>query len=135
MKEIVSQSCSLEHGGIICPMYTSIKTQTYLSLAITGLLLIVSFVLIFSKQNEKIIVRKVKEKIPQKLIDTSHLKSEEKQALKLIQENKAIFQADLIEKTGFGKAKITRILDRLEGQGIVERKRRGMTNVVVLKEN
>ncbi|MEK6845043.1 MAG: MarR family transcriptional regulator [Nanoarchaeota archaeon] len=51
-----------------------------------------------------------------------------------MQNNKAIFQAELIEKTKFGKAKITRILDRLEGKGFVERKRRGMTNIVVLRE-
>ena len=31
------------------------------------------------------------------------------------------------------KVKITRILDKLEGMGILERKRRGMTNVVILK--
>ena len=52
----------------------------------------------------------------------------------MIQNNKAIFEADLIYKTGFGKAKMTRIIDRLEGKGFVERKRRGMTNVVVMKE-
>ncbi|MBS3065392.1 MAG: MarR family transcriptional regulator, partial [DPANN group archaeon] len=58
----------------------------------------------------------------------------EKQVLELIQDSRTIFQADLIEKTGFGKAKITRILDRLEGRDFIERKRRGMTNVVVVKE-
>ena len=51
-----------------------------------------------------------------------------------MEEHRTIFQADLIEKTGFGKAKMTRILDRLEGKGFVERKRRGMTNVVVIRE-
>ena len=40
---------------------------------------------------------------------------------------------DTPQKTNFGKAKMTRIIDRLEGRGFVERKRRGMTNVVVLK--
>ena len=54
--------------------------------------------------------------------------------LKIIQENKTIFQAEIIEKTKLGKAKITRIIDRLEGKGFVERKRRGMTNIVVLNE-
>ena len=29
---------------------------------------------------------------------------------------------------------VSRIIDRLEGKGFVERKRRGMTNVVVMKE-
>ena len=46
-----------------------------------------------------------------------------------------MFQADLIEKTGFSKARMTRIVDKLEGNDLVERKRRGMTNVVVLKED
>ena len=44
-----------------------------------------------------------------------------------------IFQPDLADKTGFSKVKVTRILDRLEGKQLIERKRRGMTNVVVLK--
>ena len=44
-----------------------------------------------------------------------------------------IFQSDLVEKTEFDKVKVSRILDKLEGRQLIERKRRGMTNVVVLK--
>jgi len=51
----------------------------------------------------------------------------------LLDENGMIFQSKLIEKTGFSKVKMSRVLDRLENKGMVERKRRGMTNVVVLK--
>ena len=135
LRDFVTSSCSLAHGDLYsCPMYKTINQQTYLALGIVGLLIVVGFVLIFSKQTEKIIIKKVQEKAKKKHLDVSDLKSEEKQVLKLVEENKTIFQADLIEKTGFGKAKMTRILDRLEGKGFVERKRRGMTNVVVLKE-
>lgn len=133
LKSILSESCSIAGHGNSCPMYDTITQQTYLSLGIAGLLIIVSIVLIFSKPQERIVVRKIKEKLIKKQFDLSGLKPEEKQVLKLVEESKAIFQADLIEKTGFGKAKITRILDRLEGKGFVERKRRGMTNVVVVK--
>ena len=35
--------------------------------------------------------------------------------------------------TGISKVGISRILDRLENQGFIERKRRGMNNIVVLK--
>jgi len=133
MEGIVDATCSLEHGNS-CPMYDSIAQQTYLSLAIVGILLIISLVLIFSKPEQKIIIKKVKEKITKKKIDTSDLRPEDKKVFKIIQESKTIFQADIIEKTEFGKAKVTRIIDRLEGRGLVERKRRGMTNVVVLKE-
>lgn len=136
LTSFVNASCDLSHGGEYCPMYDTIDKQTYLSLGIAGILLIVGLVLIFSKQPERLIVKtRTIEKRPQRTIfDTKDLRQEEKQVLKLIQDNRTIFQADLIEKTGFGKVKMTRIIDRLEGKGFVERKRRGMTNVVVLKE-
>ncbi len=132
MKEIIIGNCGPEHGPV-CPMNQTVDNQTYLSLAIVAVLVIISLVLIFSKPKEKIVVKKIKEKLPKKNIDLSGLRKEDKNVLKIIQENGTIFQADLVEKLGFGKAKVSRILDRLEGKGLVERKRRGMTNVVVLK--
>ncbi len=135
LKEIIEGSCTLAHGDLaLCPMYKTVNEQTYLALGIVGILILTGFILIFSKPQKEFIIKKVLEKNKRKKMDTSELRGEEKKVLSLIEENKAIFQADLIEKTGFGKAKITRILDRLEGKGFVERKRRGMTNVVVLKE-
>lgn len=133
LEEIVNASCSLE-GHENCPMYESIDKQTYLSYGIVSIILVIGFLFIFSKPEKEVIVQTVREKPKKKVFDTSSLREEEKQVFNLIQENKAMFQSDLIEKTGFGKAKMTRIIDRLEGQGFVERKRRGMTNVVVLKE-
>src|SRR3989344_1422792 len=135
MRSFVDETCSLEHG-LSCPMYEAISKQTYLALSVTGLLVIVSFILIFSKPQKEVVIqtKTIEKKVPKKVFDVSELKEDEKQIFELIKENKAVFQADLIEKTGFGKAKMTRIIDRLEGKGFVERKRRGMTNVVVLKE-
>lgn len=133
LKEIVKSSCTGEHA-LTCPMYKTINQQTYLALAIAGVLFFMSFVLIFSRPDEKIVVKKVKEKREKKKIDLSSFKPDEKEVFKIVQEQGAMFQADLIENTGFGNAKMSRILDRLEGHGLVERKRRGMTNVVVLKD-
>ena len=135
LTDFVDSSCTLAHGGEYCPMYDTIDKQSYLALGIVGLLIVVSLVLIFSKPAERVIVKRIRERKTEKKIDTSSLNTEEKEVLEIIMDNKTIFQADLIDKTGFGKAKITRILDRLEGKGIVERKRRGMTNIVVLKED
>ena len=59
---------------------------------------------------------------------------DEKEIVKLIiAEGGTIFQSQLVEKSGFSKSKVSLILDRLEAQRILERKRRGMTNAVVLK--
>lgn len=44
-----------------------------------------------------------------------------------------MFQSDLVEQSGFPKAKVSRILDKMEAKGLLERKRRGMANAVVLK--
>jgi len=132
LAQIISSSCTMA-GHENCIMEQTLKEQTYLSIGITAIVIIVGLFLVFSKPNERIVIRKVKDKIIEKKIDLSKFKPEEKQVYKLIAEQGAIFQADLIEKTGFGKAKVTRIIDRLEGHSLVERKRRGMTNVVVLK--
>ena len=130
----IAETCPIVQSGLECPAHETINQQTYLSLAIVGILIIIGIVLIVSKPLEKIIVKNIKEKKPEKKIDLSSFNKEEKKIYTMIKEHGAIFQADLIEKSGFGKAKVSRVIDRLEGHSLVERKRRGMTNVVVLKD-
>jgi len=117
-------------------MYGTIKTQTYIGASLIGIILIIGLVLIFSKEEtklvEKIITKKVTEK--KKPLDLSGLDAKEKELVKLLQENSgAMFQAELMEKLGVGKVGMTRMLDKLEAKQIVERKRRGMNNIVVIK--
>ena len=132
LKNIIGDTCS---HGLSCEMYSTLAVQTWISLSIAGLIFVIGLFFIFAKEPEKIIIRKVKEKKIEKKIDLKGLKIEERQTFSLIKSQGTIFQADLIEKMGLGKAKMSRILDRLEGKGLVERKRRGLTNVVVFKEN
>ena len=131
MNDIVNQTCS--HGSS-CTMYKTIKTQSYFSFAIAGLVLVVGLFLIFTKPEEieKIVIKKIKEK--KKKLDLGGLDSEEKELVRLLQgENGGMFQADLMEKLDIGKVKATRLLDKLEAKQLVERKRRGMNNIVVLR--
>lgn len=51
----------------------------------------------------------------------------------IIDEGGTIFQSQLIEKSGYSKSKVSLVLDRLEARRILERRRHGMSNVVVLK--
>ncbi len=131
MKDIVSQSCT--HGST-CPMYGTIKTLTWISLAITLLVFVIGLFFIFVKENERVILktRIIKEK--RKAISLEGLNSQEKEVIKILQkENGAIFQKTLMEKLNVGKVGITRLLDKLEAKQFIERKRRGMNNIVVLK--
>jgi len=62
------------------------------------------------------------------------LKEDEKKVYHAIIEADGIIeQSKLPEKTGISKAGISRALDLLESKGLVERKRRGMGNIVLLK--
>lgn len=129
LKDIVGQTCT--HGPS-CTMYDTIKTQTGLSLAIAGIILIVGIFMLFNKPREKIVVKKIKEK--KKKLNLEGLDKKEKNVIKIIQdENGTMFQAELMEKLGIGKVGLTRLLDKLEAKQLIERKRRGMNNIIVLR--
>ena len=141
MTEIVSTSCS--HGES-CPMWGTINFQTNVSTGVMVFVILVGLFLIFFAKDEKVTetkIVKVKEQItPREITKDNYQKvmkelaDDEKLVLeKIIESQGTIFQSDLVEKTGLTKVKVTRILDKLEGKGIIERKRRGMTNVVILK--
>ncbi len=69
-----------------------------------------------------------------KPLDETKLDAEEKVMYGLIKAKEgSAYQGDLVRESGFGKVKVTRILDKLENMGVLERKRRGMTNIIVLK--
>lgn len=140
LADIVNTTCT--HGPS-CPMWSSINFQTNISLGIMGFVAVIALYLIFFGKEEKIItkIKTIKQQVESKRITKENyqkvmnkLKDDEKFVLeKVIEAEGTIFQSDLVDKTNFAKVKVTRILDRLEGQGLIERKRRGMTNVVVLK--
>ncbi len=73
--------------------------------------------------------------IEQKDYDISKLNKEEKRVFSFIKENrdKGVYQSNIVENFNFPKSKVSRILDRLEANNLIERKRRGMTNIIVLK--
>lgn len=140
MTKIINTSC--EHGPT-CPMWGSIDFQTNLSIGIMVLVVIIGLYLIFFGKEEKIItkVKTIKQQIEPKRITKenyqkimSDLSDDEKLVFEKIMEAEGtIFQSDLVEQSKLAKVKVTRLLDKLEGKNLIERKRRGMTNIVILK--
>jgi len=45
----------------------------------------------------------------------------------------SMYQSDLVLQTQMTKVKMTRILDKMTSKDVIDRKRRGMTNIIVLK--
>lgn len=118
-----SPTVSLEE----CPAHNN-PTSWYLMAAFAAsVLILVAGVYLFFLQPRKGQVKDLKTNI-------SKLGGEEATVYRLItSQDGMMYQSDIIKQMGLTKVKVSRILDRLEGQGIIERKRRGMTNVVVLK--
>tara|TARA_Y100000034_G_C6743769_1_gene330208 strand:+ start:206 stop:709 length:504 start_codon:yes stop_codon:yes gene_type:complete len=122
-----------EHTGEGCPHeeINKINPIVYTSIAVLVLLLLIGIYLIVPKK-QKVIIKKIKQR--KKRISLKGLNNEEKKVIGLLQEESgAIFQRTLMEKLEIGKVKMTRILDKLEAKQLIERKRRGMNNIIVLK--
>lgn len=131
LNEIVTASCS--HGDS-CSMYDTMTSQLWLSFAIVGIIVGIGLYIMFTKPEEKIVIQKVKEKAKVKKLDLEGLDKIEVKAIGIIQEEgTAMFQKDLMEKLEVGKVKMTRLLDKLEAKQLIIRKRRGMNNIVVLR--
>ncbi len=133
LKNIVGTTCT--HGGS-CSMYDTIRVQTWLSLSIVIVIFVIGLVIMFAKPKieiqEKVVIKKIKEK--KKKLNLEGLDKDERKVINLLlEEGKAMFQADLMEKLEIGKVGMTRLLDKLEAKQYIERKRRGMNNIVVLK--
>lgn len=132
LTDIVNTVCV--HGQA-CPMWGTINFQTNVSLAILFFIVVIGLYLIFFGKEEKITKETMSKRITKEdyreIFNT--LNEDEKFIFeKIIEEQGTIYQSDLVDKSKFTKVKVTRILDKLEGKGLIERKRRGMTNVVVL---
>ena len=63
------------------------------------------------------------------------LDGDEKKLFNLILESDGVvLQKDIVAKGIFSKAKVTRLLDKLENRGLVERERYGLTNRIKVKK-
>jgi uncharacterized membrane protein len=122
LAQLVSTSCT--HGSA-CPMYATLKMQRIISFTLLGVLVLIGLYFIFS--------RKIKEILKERKRDVN-LTDEERNIVSLLKSNdNSLYQSDLIKQTEKSKVQITRILDRLEAKKVIDRKRRGMTNIIILR--
>ncbi len=134
LSDIVNTTCT--HGET-CPMWGTIRFQTSIGIGIMAAIILVGlYFLFFVKEDEKkennIEIKGFNREDYVKVLDG--LAGDEKKIFEAVLDSQGmIYQSSLVEKTGFSKVKVTRELDALESKGIIERKRRGMTNIIVLK--
>ena len=119
-------------GPGVCPMEGNLPLQSYAGFSVTFILGGFGIYLVSkSRQLDRLRMER-SERFRKSL---TALKGEEKQIVERISSSDGVvFQSDLIEQLGLSKAKVSRILDRLEHMGLLERRRRGMSNIVLLKQ-
>ncbi len=115
-----------------CPVHTSNLSWLLVSaFGIAFLVLGSGIYMIFLPLKKE---KEEKEEIQYKKVDLARLDGDEQKIYTLIRTKEGSeYQSDLIQETGYSKVKVSRILDKMEGKGLIERKRRGMTNIVILK--
>ncbi len=139
--DLAGATCAV--SGFACPHEQVSKQQMQINLVVLLFVVAIGLYLIFFSKEERIVtkVMRVKEQLQPKKISKEHyqkiisgLANEEKRIFELILDTQgSVMQSELVGKANLTKVKITRILDKLEGKGLIERKRRGMTNIVILK--
>ena len=127
LTKIVETSCT---HGVACPMNAVMTTQRIISIALTSLLFVGGFFIVFFVKDGEVVKEKKKSK---KKEDLKLDKYEEKIYDLLLAKDNSMYQSDLVKETGMTKVKITRVLDKMEAKKIVKRQRRGMTNIVILE--
>ncbi len=117
-------SCHLE----ACPYHSGAD----LSWVLLAMGILIAFVgatgvyLILPTKKEKIVTEKE--------YDLSKLAELEKKIFLYIKKHKeGVYQSKITKEFDLSKVKATRLLDKLEGLDLIERKRRGMTNLVTIK--
>lgn len=106
-------------------MYASLRLQRGISFVLLGVIFIIGLYFIFNKKIRDIVKDKKR---------NVNLDSEERQIVSLLKSNdNSLYQSDLIKETGKSKVQMTRVLDRLEAKKVIDRRRRGMTNIIILK--
>ncbi|MBT3940544.1 MarR family transcriptional regulator [Candidatus Woesearchaeota archaeon] len=122
IKDVGTEQCGCSEGNV-CENADRMPWQVYLGIGSAIVLFVLSyFVIVKDKPTKKKIV------IPENLSE-----DERKIIDELAKQDGMIFQSELVEKLELSKVKVTRILDKLEGRNLIERRRRGMTNAVILK--
>ncbi len=135
------------NGEIVVSGWSGKSYQFYLPniLPVVGICIVLFLVLYFIFRMPTFSVEKKQEREEKKEFNWLKIKStceenlgklsgdEYKVYKEIFDSEGEILQRELPERLGFYKAKVTRILDKLERKGLVERKSYGVTNKVVLK--
>ncbi len=131
LNQYIHASCTHPEGEV-CPMASELPIQSYAGFSLDFAIGAFGVFLVYKSRQVR---RMHSEKAHDFERSLKELDGDEKAVYQIIASSDGVvFQSDIVEKTGFPKVKVTRLLDRMEHRGLVERRRRGMSNIVLIKK-
>jgi len=126
-----------ERAGTCYIGSTCLHDQTNMAFIVLAIIAAVIFivgfmVLFFSKEKRR---HEKKSRIQKRNMKKRNvtLTPEQKKLYNILREAGPMLQGELVARSGMGKVRVSRTLDRMEMLGVAERRRHGMSNLVVLK--
>ena len=129
-------TCYLPDGTCL---HSTSDLMMYSSFGLAIFLAVLGMYLFLRNEPKKTVIKRIEKPIvrnePAVIEPPKSLSPETRSIFDLVvQSNGAILQGELITKSGVDKVKVSRILNKLEMLGLIERRRHGMSNLVVLKK-
>ncbi len=132
MLSACEQSCG-KSGGVSC----SLDSCPYHQENSVSWVLIVMGVLVAFMGGTGIYLslpKKTEKIVEEKEYDLSKLNDEEKKIFLFIKDHKeGVYQNHIVKEFNLSKVQTTRLLDKLEGMELIERKRRGLANIITAR--
>jgi len=99
---------------------------------ILGYILIIIPSIFILIKSSRIFIESLEEKVPVKR-DLTYLSEDEREIFELIEMNGGkMLQNRIVNETGYTKVKVSRIITSLEKKGFVEKRRKGVTNEIII---
>ena len=132
MQETATGSCYLTDGTCI---HTTSDLILYSAIGMAIFVAAIGIYMIFRKKEPRHVIVKNNKTSGKPVRPPKTLSPELRNIFDMVaQSEDAILQGELVAKSGMDKVKVSRLLDKLEMQGLIERRRHGMSNLVVLKK-
>jgi uncharacterized membrane protein len=129
LQSLAHQDCPLPDP--VCPFKNNVPIPAVVGYVVDIGLATLGAFLVFTKEKIERITTESQQKW-KKVVKS--LEGDEKQLYELIGSSGGLlFQNELVEKSKMNKVRVSRILDKLEAKSLIERRRRGMANIIVLK--
>ncbi len=131
LNQYIQAECT-HPAGEVCPMASDLPVQSYAGFTLDFVIGGFGVFLVYKSGQTKKAHSQKRQELERSL---KELDGDERKIYGIIESSDGVvFQSDIVEKTEFPKVKVTRLLDRMEHKGLVERRRRGMSNIVLLKK-